>query len=99
MSSVRRPLRETEVETLAAMTRQPLLERSPFIGWTVTVTVAESAGFIAPAVVGTVTTHLPWYGALPALLAAGAPSRAPFSAGHRHRCCGACCRACVGGAG
>ena len=54
------------------MTGRPLLDRSPFVRWTVTVAVAESAGFVAPAVVGTLTTDLPWYAALPALLTAGA---------------------------
>ena len=54
------------------MTGRPLLDRSPFIRWTATVTAAESVGFVAPAVVGTLTADLPWYGALPALLAAGA---------------------------
>ncbi|MFI5623629.1 hypothetical protein ACIA03_09200 [Nocardioides sp. NPDC051685] len=54
------------------MTGRPLLDRSSFIRWTVTVTAAESAGFVAPAVVGALTTDLPWYAALPALLAAGA---------------------------
>lgn len=50
----------------------PRPDRSPFTRWTVTVTVAESLGFVAPAAVGVTTTDLPWYAALPALLAAGA---------------------------
>lgn len=54
------------------MTRHLLPERSFFIRWTVTVTVAETAGFIAPAFVGIITTDLPWYAGLPTLLAAGA---------------------------
>lgn len=40
--------------------------------WTATVTAAETVGFLAPAVVGVVTVSLPWWGGLPALLAAGA---------------------------
>jgi len=40
--------------------------------WVVTVTGAETAGFAAPALVGVLTADLPWYGGLPALLAAGA---------------------------
>lgn len=37
-----------------------------------TVTVAETVGFAAPAFVGTMTTVMPWYAGLPALLEAGA---------------------------
>lgn len=40
--------------------------------WTIVVTAAESAGFLAPAVVGVTTVSLPWWVGLPALLAAGA---------------------------
>jgi hypothetical protein len=54
------------------MRRHLLADRSWFIRWTVTVAVAETVGFIAPAFVGTITTDLPWYAGLPALLAAGA---------------------------
>lgn len=54
------------------MPSRPRLGRSWLIRWTVTVTVAETLGFIAPAFIGTITTGLPTYAALPALLAAGA---------------------------
>lgn len=40
--------------------------------WTVTVTVAESVGFLAPALVGVATADRAWQVALPALLGAGA---------------------------
>lgn len=46
--------------------------RSWFVRWTVTVTVAETVGFTAPAFVGTVTSDMSWYAVLPALLVAGA---------------------------
>ncbi|MEU4450250.1 hypothetical protein AB0F44_02915 [Nocardioides sp. NPDC023903] len=54
------------------MPRRLRFGRSWFVRWTVTVTVAETLGFIAPAFIGTITTGLPTYAALPALLAAGA---------------------------
>lgn len=65
------PLRPLRDRASAVMT-QPLSPRPLLFRWTLTVTAAEAAGFLAPAVVGAVTAGLPWYGALPALLAAGA---------------------------
>lgn len=65
------PLRPLRDRGSAVMT-QPLSARPLLLRWTLTVTAAEAAGFLAPAVVGAVTAGLPWYGALPALLAAGA---------------------------
>ncbi|MGY0536392.1 hypothetical protein ACW14X_02670 [Nocardioides sp. YJ-D4] len=54
------------------MTHRRVSARPLLLRWTLTVTAAETAGFLAPAVVGVLTADLPWFGSLPGLLTAGA---------------------------